>query len=216
MGLEDAGDSFGPAEHLPNALTHSSHPCIRCPPTFRAEELILPNIWPIYSTFSEPCSASGIRCLRIDRFCNLKQARLRVAFNLVLPEPHDFPALLAQQAAVLRIPSAVGFNLCFPLLGELVPPFGVLPTVPEVAVNEDRQLHETEYEVRTTGEISGMALPYEPPCREPAGNQEFWAGVLPPNPGHHPRARLWRHDITPMLSRTLLGRRDGLSSGSAA
>src|SRR5438309_845059 len=112
----------------------------------------------------------------------------------MLPKPDNGPTLLAQQPAVSRIPSAVALDFGFPFLGKLVSPFGKPPAVPEVTINEDRDLHEAEYEIRTAWKVAGVALPFEAPCGQSTRDQEFRVSIPAANPCHHPRTGFRGHD----------------------
>jgi hypothetical protein len=134
----------------------------------------------------------------------------------MLPKPNDFPTLLAQKAAIARIPSSVAFYLDLPLLGKLVSPIGEPPAVPEVPIHKDGQLHETKYKVRSAGKVAGMAFPFEVTLGETAGDQEFRPGVFASNSRHHTRTSLGGHDVAPVLSRSSFDCRDGLPSDPIA
>jgi hypothetical protein len=86
--------------------------------------------------------------------------------------------------------------------------------MPEVAVNEDRQLLGAEHEIRTAWKITGVALPYKAPCGESAGDQKFWSSIPAANPRHYARTGLRRHDVAPMLPRASFDCRDDLPLGS--
>lgn len=118
----------------------------------------------------------------------------------MLPQPDDFPALLAEQSAVQRISFSVALDLGFPFLGQLVAPLLEPPAVPEVAVNEYNQFYGPEHEIRTARKIAGVTLPFEANAGECAREQKLRSGVATANPTHHSRAGFPRHDVAPMLS----------------
>jgi hypothetical protein len=124
----------------------------------------------------------------------------------MLPKPDDFPSLLAQQTEIARIPLSVAGNFSFPNGRQFVPPLLETPTVPEVTVNEDRELDFPKNEIGTTGQISGMGFEGQAKSGERSRYGQFRTRITTANSRHDAAPRLGRHDIAAVPARRL--RRD--------
>jgi len=127
---------------------------------------------------SRPVASGG------DRRLDAIDAGIRVSLHLVFPNPYDAPSTSTKQAEVPSVPSTVLLDLLAPERLEGRAPKREAPPVPEIAVDEDRDLHSWENEIRPTGQILRvLAIPEPPTVRDPA-NGQLRGRIFAPYPRH--------------------------------
>lgn len=122
-------------------------------------------------------------------------------FDFMFPDAHDLPPPAPELSEVPLI--------SLPRCGDLVPPFWrqfVLPewkspSVPEVTVDEDRELDPAKHDVWASRQVSCMATKRNVVTSEHAAKRTFRARVLASYASHDHAAFLGRHDVTSVSTR---------------
>lgn len=102
----------------------------------------------------EPARLSSPR----QQFFDPGDARVAVMLHLVLPEAADRPSSPPEPPEVPGVPQAVRLDRGLPCLGQLVPPDGKPPPVPEMPVHEDGHHGDAEQDVRAAEQVLGVSL----------------------------------------------------------
>lgn len=131
----------------------------------------------------------------LDKGYDSEDARIKVSFYLMLPNPHHFPSHLAQFSNISPVSLSVFPDFFSPKARELVLPLREAVPVPKVTVDKYRNFSFRKDEIGAAWECFHVLSESVPSLMQLGSDRHLQTTILQFDPRHSAEALLWSEVI---------------------